>query len=439
MRAADADIGAGTDTGANVQIGDGADTGDADADVRGRRRSARLVLAVGVLLGVQSLLYLSILEPGRLGMDFEVYHVAAEHALRGEPFYGVAPADHGDLFYVYPPVTVLAFLPFAALGGWLPGFLALTALKVVLGLGTALLLIRYTERKGVPLDRLDRALIGGYVVASFHAVPSMFYGEVNLALGFLLTAGFVLLDEGRETPAGAAFGLVALVKVFPALLGLWLLRVRATRAVAAAVAVGGGLFALGVPLFGVGTTRAYVREAILPRLSAERFAGGLDPNAYVVTVRRPLSVLFPDLDPALLTLGALLVLAPPVAYLYRNVEGEVDRLAAICGTVIATLLFFPSLFIYLIFLAFPLVPLLYLTDGGAPRTVLVAGALLSNFAYTLGSVERFLAAVPLPAGGREAVLAVAAPVLTFGTPLLYGLLLLLAGCVLHAGRDSSPT
>ena len=431
MSATDADVD--TDSGADVG------PGDVDPDARGRRRSARLVLAVGVLLGVQSVLYLSILEPGRLGMDFKVYHVAAEHALRGESFYGVAPADHGDLFYVYPPITILAFLPFAALDGWLPGLLALTALKVALGLGTALLLIRYTERKGVPLGRLDRALIGGYVLASFHAVPSMFYGEVNLALGFLLTAGFVLLDDGRETPAGVAFGLVAFVKVFPALLGVWLLRVRATRAVAAAVATGGGLFALGVPLFGVDTTRAYVREAILPRLSAERFAGGLDPNAYVVTVRRPLSVLFPDLDPALLTLGALLVLGPPVAYLYLDVDGEVDRLSAICGTVVATLLFFPSLFIYLLFLAFPLVPLLYLVEDGPGRTVFVAGAMLSNFAYTLGSVERFLAAVPLPAAARDAVLAVAAPVLTFGTPLLYGTLLLLAGCVLRAGSEKILT
>ena len=128
----------------------------------------------------------------------------------------------------------------------------------------------------------------------------------------------------RATGSGLAseisFGLAALLKVFPALLGVWLLRKRAFRAVGAAVATGGGCLLLGVALFGVGSHQTWFFDTVLLRLNREVFAGGLSPTHPFFTVRRPLSVLFPSLDPTLFTLGAFCLLAPIVAYCYTDLE-----------------------------------------------------------------------------------------------------------------------
>ncbi|WP_327051233.1 glycosyltransferase family 87 protein [Halomicrococcus gelatinilyticus] len=398
-----------------------------------RRAGPRLVLALGLVLGVATLAYQSLTQAGKFAIDFQVYYYAARASLAGDAMYAASPPAFPAFGYVYPPVTVVAFYPFALVDDWLVSFALFAALKLVAGIALALLLVRTVERFGPSLSRVDEVLVGGYVLLSIHSVVPQFYGETNLPLAFALAVGFVALERGDEGRSGVAFGLAALVKVFPAGVGLWLLRRRSWRAVGAAVATGGGLLALGVPLFGLDVTRTWLFDAVLPRLRHDAFAGGLAPEATYFTLRRPLSVL--GVDPSLLPVFAAVMLAPVVAYCYRDLRTPTDRLVGAYVTLVAVLLFFPTYFVYFPLLFFPLVPLLYLLEGRA-RRLFLAGALVTDLPLTLGSVRRFLDLVSAPTGVRPPVLAAAEPVFTLGTPLLWGCLLTLAGCVCHVRRTA---
>jgi len=402
---------------------------------RGYPLGAWFVLVTGVLLGIRTAALMRLGRADMFALNFKVYYYAAETAIAGGDFYAATPPDWPAYRYLYPPLSVVAFYPAAVPGGWLPGFVVHTAGAVAVGAAGGVLLGRYVERAGRSLSRLDYGLIAAFLVASIHSVPSLFYGNVNVQLAALTVVGFVALDRGREELSGVAFALVAFIKVFPALFGVWFLRRRAWRAVGAAVGTGVGLLALGVPVFGVGTTRTYFREALFPRNRAEMFQGGLDPNSAYITLRRPLSVAFPGMDPTLLVVLPLLLLAPVVLYLCTDLDDRLDRLVAIHGTVTATLLALPSYFIYYVYLVFPLVALLYLMDDRPARTAFVAGAFVANISYTLNNAENVVRL--LPEAVQPALFAVVRPVFTFMSPIEYGMVLMLAACVAYRYRNGA--
>ncbi len=385
-----------------------------------------------------------------LAANFEVYRVAAEAAIAGEDVYAVAPERFPDFYYLYPPITLVPFLPFAVVGLW-PGFVVHTAIEVGLGLTFAGLLVRRIERHR-PLARLDRLLIAAFVVGSIHTVPSLVYGQINLRMALLVGLGLYLLEaatgdvadanpsggsaDRTETLAGVALGGAALLKVFPAAIGLWLLRLRAWRGIAGAIGTGLGGLALGALLFGRDRTRAFFLEALLPRRDGEAFAGGLDPMATYVTIRRPLSQV-PAIDPALLSVLAALVLAIPLGYVYTRVETLTDRLVAAHATLIAVFVYFPSYPLYYVLLFGTLVPALYLVADRVARRLLVAGALLANVVLMGPTLASLSAALPAAIG--EPVFAVGIALLSVATPVLAGSLVMLAGCVVHRyRRDRTP-
>lgn len=384
-------------------------------------------LAAGVLFGVAYLAFVAADEPWRFGMNFRVYRVAADAALAGENFYAVAPAGLPAYTYLYPPVTVLAVLPYA-LVDWPVGYAVHTLATLGVGGALAALLVRVVERHGPTLSRLDRALVAGFVLFSVHSMPSLVFGQINHWMALALALGFLWLEAGAERRAGVAFGLAALPKAFPAMVGVWLLRQRAVTAVAAALATGGGLLLAGLPVFGLEAHRRYVFDALLPRRATDAFAGGLDPAAPYVTIRRPLSVLLP-VEGAALAAVAALVLLPMLALLYRDVEAREDRLVAVFGTVAAMFLFLPSYPVYYVLLYYPLVPLLYLLDGPG-RAPFVAGATLATLTLRIEHVERILSTVA--PGATEPVVAALRPAFTLATPQLCGVLLMVAGCLVHA-------
>nr|WP_305794593.1 glycosyltransferase family 87 protein [Halomarina rubra] len=361
--------------------------------------------------------------------------------------YGVGYSAVESFHYLYPPVTVLAFVPFLAVGE-LAGYLLHTAGTVLVGAALAWLVVRYVDGSlwddgaatspeaaadadgttPVALTRLDAVLVGGYVLASVHAMPSTLFGQVNTHIAAAFGAGVVALDRDRGGAAGVAFGLAGFLKVFPAAVGVWLLRRRAWRAVVGAVATAGVGFALGLLAFGPGTTRSYVETVLLGQSRSAAFAGGVALEASYTTLLRPLSVVAPELDPAVMTLLAAGLLAPVVAVTYRRQTTRLDRLVAVYVTLVATLLVLPSYPIYYAYTFFPQVACCYLLTG-RPRRLFLLGVAVTNLPVGLASLRTYGPGVV--GGVTDPLLATVDGPLTLASVHLYGLLVTLLACVVY--------
>ena len=394
-----------------------------------RHLGPRIVLFVGCLLGMASIGVFLVDRPHMVAINYFVYHVAAEAVLSGEGLYTVHPEDRPAYRFLYPPIVVLAWIPFVLVDPWV-GYTIQTLLSVAAGVGIGLLVARYVESAGVRLGTIDRVLLCGFAVGSVHSVPTVIYGNVNLWLALALLAGVLALERGRETAAGILFALPALVKVFPAAIGLWLVRARSPRAVVTATVTGLGGLAAGAVVFGPATTVTWIEEALLPRREVDEFAGGLAPDAAYVTVRQPLSHVLPS---EWLGFASVLILAPILAYLYLDISEPIDRLVAVHGTIAAVVLFFPSYFVYLALLYPTLLPLLYLLDAPAARYPFLAGAFVAGFAVTGGDVQEIAVLGPEP---LALVLGPVGSVVAVMTPPLLGVVLTLIGCVAYRYRQN---
>ena len=231
------------------------------------RRTVRALLALGIGLGVWNLVTLPLFSPEQLGLASRVYTVAAEAALAGESFYQLAPEGLPGYYYIYPPAIMLAFLPFGLLGTYWAAFALQTLVSLAAGLALAGLLVGLVRRVGVDLDRLDAALVAGFCTVSTYTAPTLVNGQVNLVLGLLVGGGLVAAERGRPDPAGFALGLAATVKLFPAVVGAYLLRRRHWRATAAAIGTGLGLLLVGLVEFLTGQSLSRL-TSVLDRYTA---------------------------------------------------------------------------------------------------------------------------------------------------------------------------
>lgn len=390
------------------------------------------MLAIGLLAGLVNAILFPMSQPEQVGFATDVYYAAARAAIAGQEFYATLPGASSG--FRYPPIVVVGFYPHALLGD--PG-LAL-ALQTILNLATvgalATLLIRFVEGAGSGLERPDRLLIAGYAVASVPVTTNLVMGQVNPQLALAIAAGAVWLERERQERAGVAFGLAALVKLFPALLGVWLLRRRAWRAIAAATATGVGLLVLGVLVFGPGALETYVTEVVAGEASVASFSEGPDPTAPYVTVRRQIAFLVPGLSSGELFAVSTVLLAPVFVGVNRVVADRTSRLVALLGTLLATLILFPLEPFYLVLALFPLVPLLYLLEPGTPRRLFLAGAFLLSVPTTYETVSAIRTTVGISPHVATAVDGIVRAVFSFVLPPMVGVWLVLAACLLHQHR-----
>jgi hypothetical protein len=373
-----------------------------------------------------------------MGINYHVYHVAAERVLAGEPFYGVAPdTATGNFVYLYPPVTVTGFLPLGSLD-WTTGYLVFTFLSLCGALAATVVVVRYVESLGTPLGWLDLALVFGLFALSIHVSATVYFGNINVLLGLAFAVGFWALRQDRERAAGTAFGIAALFKLFPALVGLWLLRDRRLEATAAAIGTGVAGLLAGIALFGVDTTVQFFRTVVPNRSDSAAFVGGLPADGpFYVTVQRPLSHLLWGLWPGapypLLPASAALVCGATLAVFYRRIETERDRLMAIFATVVVTLVAVPSFRLYAPLLFLPLVALLYTWTDGAGRRLFLAGGLL----FSVVARPRHVLTASEFLGPLEAPVAAAGRVVTVQL-LAYGIMVAACGWHLHSGDGTPP-
>lgn len=402
-------------------------SGSAPGLTRGTLRTTRLVLLLGVLSGLASVVATPLVGPEQFMLASDVYYYAAEALLAGEDIYEVTPPDRPGYHYIYPPVVVFAFVPHALLGSPAAAYVVQTVLNVAFAAGIAAVIWRALARRDVPLTRLDAALVFGFALVSAHSAISLINGQVNIPLAFALALGFDALDRGRQRLAGVAFAAAALVKVFPAAVGLWLLRRRAWRSVAAAVALGISGLLVGLLALGPDLTVTYFTEVLTGRYDG--FDGVPEATRGRDGAQRQVAALT-GLGPPYVTLLAALALAPVLGYLYLDVGTDRQRQAAILGTLLVTLLFFPLQRLYMVLFVFPLVVLLYDLPPGRPRTLLVVGALVSYLRIEYALVEAVVVPLPLPGVVESGLLSATEWFFQLILPPTLGMWLLLGACVL---------
>ncbi len=392
------------------------------------RRAVRVALAAAVLASVGYLLTVPLARPAQIGVATDVYYHAAAAWLAGADPYFAAPPAHPEFRFVYPPVVLPAFLPHF-LSGSPAGALAVQTLSNLAAAAALLWVVRRgLDAAGAALARLDDLLVGAFVLVSVHSVSVFVMGQVTLWLALAVAAGTHLVAVAdRDAAGGVAFALAAIVKLFPAAAGAWLLALRSRRGVVAAVGTGVGALLGGLAL-GPEHTVTFLTETLADERQTAAFAGGLPPESGFVTLRRPLSAALPGLDSGLFGPLAALLVAPPVLVSLWRVDDRRRRPAGLLATLVATLLVLPLEPLYYSLLYYPLVILLYTTTG-RPRRLLAAGTVLISALVSYRGVVGVLASSGLPPGLAATVREAVATVFSVAQPPLVGSLLLLGGCV----------
>ncbi len=389
------------------------------------RLSTLVVLAIATLSGVSYTVTTALMSPEQFGLASSVYATAAETWLAGGDPYDVTPDHLGGYYFLYPPIALLVFIPHGLLG--LTGAYALQlVVNTVVAIAFIRLLIDALTRRGTTLERIDIALIGGFIILSPHGVSQFIQGQTTIWLAFAVAIGIDAVDRHRERVAGVGFAFAAIIKVFPAALGLWLLRMRAWRAVLAAIVTGLGAMALGAMLLGPELTVQYLSDVLLARYERESYLRAVDPHTSVGGIRRQLGGLFGVSDTYMTPL-ALAILLPILAACYRSIETDVQRQGAALASIIALLMFLPLQPLYFAFAFFPLVILLYRLEWGLARYLLLAGVLCSLVMVDLDAVLGF--ASMLPGGLENVVTDLATAFFTVALPTDIAMWLMLGGCV----------
>lgn len=409
----------------------------------------RLVLLLGIGAGLVNVVLVPVATPEQFALASDVYLYAADAFLSGGDIYDTTPPERPGYYYLYPPIVILLFLPHALLGTELASFAIQTVVNVGFAVGTALVIWRALERRNVPVQTIDHILIVGFVLLSAHSAITLVNGQVTIPLAFGLAIGFDALDRrfietdghqhtansSLETLAGIAFATAALLKVFPAAVGIWLLRVRAWRGVFAAVATGLGGLLLGAVLLGPDLTITYLEDVLLGRYGDETFDGRPAPTQSVDGVQRQLAALF-GVGSTTLTVLSLTIVGAILAVLYRRLDTDERRLAAMFGTVAGILLFMPLQPLYFPLLVFPLVVLLYTLSPGWPRRLLVLGALVSFVRADYEVSEALVLAVGLPSTLESVLVGSLEAFFTFILPPTLGLWLMVVACLLIQTTDA---
>ncbi|MGR8009912.1 glycosyltransferase 87 family protein [Streptomyces hypolithicus] len=192
---------------------------------------ALLVLSIGALTALCVLLRIQM-------VDTLVYRAEGEAVANGTDLYGFT-VTQWKLPATYPPFAAILFVPTT----WLP----VGALKIVFGVGNAVLLAllvhlscRFARLPARPALIVAATAVGLWLEPVFQTI---LFGQINLALACL-----ILWDLSRRDDAigkGFALGIAAGIKLTPAIFIVYLLITGRVRAGVTAVASFTGTVLLG--------------------------------------------------------------------------------------------------------------------------------------------------------------------------------------------------
>jgi len=233
-----------------------------------------LGMLVALILVYRLLQFLGWLQDPVWSYDFAAYWAAAKHFTDGEPIYTQAqlagpfvlgPAN----LYQYPPALAAYLVPSALVLGSLP---ATTVNWLWLAMGAAVMtwsVLALVEQEG--LARRFPILAGRgrwWAVAALFAFPpvidELVVGNVNALLVGLFTVAWLNIrrgDRNGDINAAVAIGAATVIKLFPALLILWLFLAGRTRTALWSIVATVVLAAATLPLTGIQPWLDYVTVA----------------------------------------------------------------------------------------------------------------------------------------------------------------------------------
>jgi hypothetical protein len=257
--------------------------------------------------------------------------------------------------------------------------------------------IRLSNKLNIGLTTQDKLLITGAISLAPPLIGNLLNAQPNFWLLIAFLTGYQLVEKKQQLLAGIMFALPAIFKLWPALLGVWLVYRYQWKAVVSAVTTGTFAIIISVGVFGSATNIAYSRYILYTRSWTDLFAGGLSPEMGVVTIRRPISILFPYLDPVYMALIGVVILLPILLYYYSTATGQIGRLVAFEVTVIIILLILPSITPYFIFPFAFAVPLLYVLEPPHQHIAGVASVCIV-FIADAGNITTLLGLSPVISG-----------------------------------------
>ncbi|MFC7071626.1 glycosyltransferase family 87 protein [Halovenus rubra] len=396
------------------------------------RRAERMTLLYGLFTGLLGVVLAANEFREGTEIDYQAYYFAGKAVVQGEPFVGWAITDGAfitEKAYVYTPITAPIFSVYGMFPDWRIGYVLNVILLISVFYMIGRLLISFVERHGGSLSRVDRILIMGFCLFSGHSVLGVYRGNVDPIMLLMLSVGLLAIERGEGWKGGTLWATAAHFKLFPAFLGVWLLYRRAYRAIAAAMVTGIGLIVLGTAVFGIDAHIEFVDFIVNERSRKGAFQGGLDPTLQWITLRRPFSQ-FLALSGNQLFVVTTALISPFVYLVYRDANSELDRIVAFFATMVAMLItIIPSTLNYVVYLYFPLLGLLYLTEDSTTKQLFVAGLVLVNLPLYPQHIELIVDALPLGAGIGDILVEGARAFMTYSSIPLIGFLCILAGCI----------
>ena len=391
-------------------------------------RSTRLLLILGSLAGLSVYLLTPLEQPDQLTLATDVYFHAVSSFFDGNDLYLNHPPDRSGYNYLYPPITVLLFLPHILTGSALGAYILQTILNIIAGIATTVVIVRALKRRSIAVTRIDAVLIALLLLVSSYGAIQLINGQVNLWIAFALALGFDAFDRDRERITGIAFAIAALLKVFPAILGLWLLRTRSWIGVGAALATGIGGLLLGAVVFGPELTITYFADVLLARFGDSTYDGRPAPTDNVDGIHRQLAALWPAGE-AFYTGFSILIIGSLLTISYSSVTTRYERDIAALATICGILLFLPLQPLYFPLITFPLCMLLFRPHTGRIKWLFVSATLLTFVHIDLQAVELWLATIPTPELVADVLIQVSTALFTLILPPTIGLWMLLLICV----------